>query len=142
MTDRFFESPMQTLAFLVVIATGLWLVAVAFLMALRPRYSLRLLERMSVNLSASNWRLNLTEQGLRLLAGAALIVHAAASKLPQVFAIAGWFVVLSSILILLMPIRWHGAYGMWWRQRLTPLCVRALSAIPVIAGTGLIYAAF
>jgi len=132
---------MQTFAFLVVIAAGLWLVAVACLMAMRPRYSLGLLERMSANLSASNWRVNLTEQGLRLLAGMALIVHAGASKLPQLFAIAGWFVVLSSILILLMPIRWHGAYGMWWRQRLTPFWVRALSPIPVMAGAGLIYAA-
>jgi len=133
---------MQTLAFLVVIAAALWLVAVACLMALRPRYSLRLLERMSLNLSASNWRLNLTEQGLRLLAGTALIVQAGASKTPQVLAIAGWFVVFSSILVLLMPIRWHGAYGLWWRQRLTPFCVRALSPVPAIAGAGLIYAVF
>jgi len=133
---------MQMFVFLIIIAAGLWLVAVAFLMALRPRYSLGLLERMAANLSASNWRLNLMEQGLRLLAGTALIVHAAASKLPQVFAIAGWFVVLSSILILLMPIRWHGAYGLWWRQRLSSISIRALSPIPAIAGSGLIYAAF
>ena len=84
---------MLMLAFLVIIAAGLWLVTAAVLMALRPHFCLRLLEKMSSNLKASNWRLNLTEQGLRLLAGAALIVHAPASKLPIVFEISGWLVV-------------------------------------------------
>jgi hypothetical protein len=131
----------QTLALVIVIAAGLWLAAVAVLMALRPRYCLHLLAKMSSNLEASNWRLNLTEQGLRLLAGAALIVRSAASKLPLVFEVAGWLIVASSVLILAAPIRWHGAYGTWWSRRLTPPVIRILSPIPAIAGAGLIYAA-
>lgn len=60
---------MQAFALIVVTAAGVWLVGVAFLMALRPRYSLQLFEKMSVNLERSNWRLQFTEQGLRVLAG-------------------------------------------------------------------------
>ena len=74
---------MQAFALIVVAAAGVWLVGVAFLMALRPRYSLQLFEKMSVNLERSNWRLQFTEQGLRVLAGVALIVRAPASKLPR-----------------------------------------------------------
>lgn len=96
---------------------------------------------MAVNLEAGNWRLNLTEQGLRLLAGAALIVRAPASKLPALFEVAGWLVVVSSVLIIAAPIRWHGAYGTWWSKRLTPLVIRVLSPLPAVAGAGLIYAA-
>jgi len=132
---------MQVLALVALSAAGAWLVTVAFLMALRPRYCLHLLSRMSTNLEAGNWRLNLTEQGLRLLAGAALIVRAPDSKLPALFEVVGWVVVVSSILIIAAPIRWHGAYGSWWSRRLTPLAIRFLSPLPAVGGAGLIYAA-
>ncbi len=132
---------MQTIALIVVTAAGLWLVGVAVLMALRPRYCLRLLGTMSANLERSNWRLQFTEQGLRVLAGVALIVRAPASRLPPVFEVAGWLLVATSLLIMAAPIRWHGAYGMWLLKRLTPLMLRILCAVPAAAGAGLIYAA-
>ena len=95
---------MQAIALIVVSAAGLWLVGVAFLMALRPRYCLQLFEKMSANLERSNWRLQFTEQGLRVLAGVALIVRAPASKLPLVFEVAGWLLVATSLLIMVAPI--------------------------------------
>ncbi|HTD59641.1 MAG TPA: hypothetical protein VK679_03260 [Gemmatimonadaceae bacterium] len=132
---------MQALALIVVAAAGLWLVGVAVLMALRPRYCLHLLEKMSANLERSNWRLQFTEQGLRVLAGVALIVRAPATRLPLVFEVAGWLLVATSLLIMVAPIRWHGTYGMWWVKRLTPLMIRILSPVPAAVGVGLIYAA-
>ena len=95
---------MQAIALIVVAAAGLWLVGVALLMALRPRYCLQLFEKMSANLERSNWRLQFTEQGLRVLAGVALIVRAPASKLPLVFEVAGWLLVATSLLIMVAPI--------------------------------------
>jgi hypothetical protein len=74
------QNSLQAVALIVVAAAGLWLVGVAFLMALRPRYCLHLFEQMSANLERSNWRLQFTEQGLRVLAGVALIVRAPASN--------------------------------------------------------------
>jgi hypothetical protein len=132
---------MQAIALLVVAAVSLWLIGVAFLMALRPRYCLRLFEKMSANLERSNWRLQFTEQGLRVIAGVALIVRAPASKLPLVFDVAGWLLVVTSLLIMVAPIRWHGVYGTWWTKRLTPLVIRILSPVAAAAGAGLIYAA-
>ena len=133
---------MQAIALIVVAATGLWLVGVAFLMALRPRYCLHLFEKMSANLERSNWRLQFIEQGLRVLAGVALIVRAPASKLPLVFEVAGWLLVATSLLIMVAPVRWHGAYGRWWVGRIAPLAIRVLFPVPMMAGAGLIYAAF
>jgi len=129
------------LALILVVAAGLWLVAVAALMALRPLRCLHLMEKMRANLEGSNWRLQVTEQGLRVLAGAALIVRAPASKLPFVFEVAGWLLVGTSLLVLAAPMRWHAAYGMWWVKRLTPRMIRILSPIPASVGAGLIYAA-
>jgi len=133
---------MQAIALIVVAAAGLWLVGVAFLMALRPGYCLHLFEKMSANLEPSNWRLQFTEQGLRVLAGVALIVRAPASKLSLVFEVAGWLLVATSLLIMVAPIRWHAAYGRWWVGRIAPLAIRVLFPVPMIAGAGLIYAAF
>ena len=132
---------MQAIALIVVAAVGLWLVGVAFLMALRPRYCLHLFEKMSASLERSSWRLQFTEQGLRVLAGVALIVRAPASKLPRVFEVAGCLLVATSLLIMVAPIRWHGAYGRWWVGRIAPLAIRLLSPVPMMAGAGLIYAA-
>lgn len=132
---------MQAIALIVVAAAGLWLVGVAFLMALRPRYCLHLFQRMSANLERANWHVQFTEQGLRVLAGVALILRAPASKLPLVFEVAGWLLAATSMLIMVAPTRWHGAYGTWWVKRLTPLVIRILSPVPAAIGAGLIYAA-
>jgi hypothetical protein len=120
---------------------GLWLVGVAVLMALRPGYCLHLFDRMSRKLEASNWRVQFIEQGLRVLAGAALIVRAPASKLPLAFEVAGWLLVVTSALIMIVPIRWHGAYGNWWVNRISPSLIRVLSPVPAAVGAVIIYAA-
>jgi hypothetical protein len=132
---------MQTVAFIVVAAAGLWLIGVALLMALRPRRSLDLLGLMVKKLNAAKWPVTLTEQGLRILAGAALIVRSPASKLPGLFAIAGWLLLITSVLVIVVPGRWHVAYGVWWFSKLTPGIVRALAPVPAVVGGGLIYLA-
>ena len=86
---------METIALLLVAATGLWLVATALLMAVRPLTFLHLLSR-----TASSRRINNTEQGLRLLAGLALVTRAGASKLPELFEVGGWFIFTSSVILL------------------------------------------
>ena len=132
---------MQTVSLIVVIASGLWLVAVSFLMAFWPRRCVQLIEKMTSSLAASNWRLQLTEQGLRIIAGAALIVRSPLSKLPLAFEVAGWCIVISSLLILALPIRWHGSYGHWCSRWATALVLRILSPLPAIVGAGIVYVA-
>lgn len=133
---------MQTVALIIVIASGLWLVAVSFLMALRPGYALELFEKMAASLGASNWRLNLTEQGLRIVAGAGLIVRSPLSKLPLAFEVAGGCIVISSVLILVLPIRVHASYGHWCLRWLSPLVIRVLSPVPAVVGPGIVWATF
>lgn len=96
---------------------------------------------MANRLRASDWRLNLIEQGLRLLAGAALIVRSPWSKLPALFEVAGWLLVLTSAVIIALPVRWHGAYGGLLLKWLTPRIVRALAPVPAVVGSGLIFLA-
>lgn len=128
---------MQLLALLIVIAAGIWLGAVGLLMALKPQRALHIL-----SLTASSHRVNLSEQVLRLIAGAALVVRAEASKLPLLFEIGGWFIVASSLVLLAVPLAWHSGYAKWWAQRIPPLAVRALAPFSLFFGVGLIYAAW
>ena len=127
---------METIALLVVAAPGLWLVATALLMAFRPRRFLHLL-----SLTASSRRINNIEQGLRLLAGLALVIRAGASKLPALFEVGGWFIFTSSVILLVLPLRWHAAYAIWWSLKLKPWAVRAIAPPSAGFGIGLVYAA-
>jgi hypothetical protein len=117
-------------------AAGTWLIVTGAFMAFWPKRALHVL-----SLTASTRTVNNVEQGLRLLAGVALILRAPASKLPQAFEIAGWFIVLSSRILLVLPLRWHSAYACWWADRLAPVVVRAVAPLSGLAGLGLIYAA-
>ena len=97
---------MTTAALFIVLTSGAWLIGVAFLMAFKPRRFLDLL-----SLTAANWRINVIEQGLRLVAGLALIARGEASKLPTLFHLGGWFIVASSIVLLVIPLRLHAGYA-------------------------------
>jgi len=124
---------MQAVALLLLCVAAIWLAAVGLLMTLRPLSALAFLRR-----TAATQRINITEQGLRLLAGAALIVRAPFSKFPHIFEIGGWFIVFSSIALLLLPLRLHAGYAIWWANTLPPWAVRVIGPLSIAAGAGLI----
>ena len=123
-------------ALLGVAALSAWLCAAGAIRTLQPARALDLLR-----LTASTRLLNTLEQGLRLLAGAALVVRAPWSKLPQSFEVAGWFIVLSSVVLLVLPLRWHSAYAIWWSKRLSSAAVRTIGPLSCAAGIAILYAA-
>jgi hypothetical protein len=116
------------------VVAGVWLIGAAVFMAFGPERALLVLR-----LTASSRLINNVEQGLRLAAGAALILRSPASKLPAAFEVAGWFIVLSSLMLLVLPLRWHSAYAIWWADRLPPMAVRLVAPLSALAGVGLIY---
>lgn len=126
---------MEQLGLVGIAAAGLWLICVGAFMALFPNSALRLLR-----LTASTRTVNNSEQGLRLIAGIAFVLRSPASKLPEVFEIAGWFIILSSLVLLVWPLRWHSAYAKWWADRFKTFTVRLLAPMSALAGIGLIYA--
>lgn len=66
-----------------------------------------------------------------------MIIRASNAKAPALFEIAGWFVLLSSILIMIAPRGWHHAYAKWWADRI-PLWAYRLISLPTLFFAGLI----
>ncbi len=123
-------------ALAVVLAAAAWLVFVGLVCAFRPDLALAQLGRMG-----GSWAIQIGEHALRGAAGAALILRADHSKAPEIFSFGGWFVLLSSLAILILPRAWHHAYSRYWAQKLPPVAVRIM-AIPTFAAAGwLAYAA-
>ncbi len=143
---------MSTAALIILAMASVWLITVAGLMLFAPSRALAMLR-----LTAASRTVNNVEQGLRLVVGAApvdyrstgrtlvvgaaLVVRAPASLFPLAFEVAGWFVVASSIALLVMPLRWHSSYARWWADRLGPRSVQALAPFSAAAGLALLYAA-
>lgn len=69
---------------------------------------------------ASSARAHYLEQGIRLASGLALLGHAVRMPFSDFFQILGLLLVITSIALLLMPWRWHHAFGHW----AIPLAVR------------------
>jgi len=125
----------------IIVLGGAWLVFVGLLMAVRPAYCSCLFATLSAKLETADRRIDLVEQLLRLVVAVALIVRSPSSKMPMLLSTFGWMILISSLIILALPVRWHGAFGRWWSPKLTPATIRTLSFVPLIAGPGLVYAA-
>lgn len=85
--------------------------------------------------------IHLGEHALRALAGVALVLRAAESKVPALFTAAGWFIVATSLLIVLAPRKWHLAYALWWAGRVPDIAWPAIAVGSFALAALLTYAA-
>lgn len=116
------------------IAFGLFLILAGVWMLVRPAGCRAILAKMG-----STLLIHYGEHAVRALAGLCLIGAAEASEAPLILTVAGWFIVISSIVIALAPRRWHAAYAVWWADHLPLWTYRALAPVSLIAGAALIW---
>ena len=76
---------------------------------------------------ASSARAHYTEQVVRLLIGASLIIRSGAMWQPNVFWFVGWAIVLSSLVLILTPWQWHHRFG----EKVLPLVIRHMKLFAV-----------
>lgn len=112
---------------------GLWLILVGMVMFILPSRALRALAKFG-----STPFLHFSELGLRMVVGFALVVAAPLSSLPDVLVPVGWFVAVSSVVLMMLPRAWHAAYATWWSERISVTAVRCLSPLALLAGGALI----
>lgn len=126
----------QPLALGAILIAALWLGLVAVVMAFDPQRAVRALAAMG-----STGAIHFGEHIPRALIGIALVVRAAQSKAPLLFEAGGWFLLASSIIIMIAPRGWHSFYSAWWAERIRPWIFRALALPTLLLGGGLAYLA-
>ena len=112
-----------------------WMGLVGGIMLLAPEGALSILR-----MAGSTAVINIAEQTLRLSFGVALIGAAQLSRFPEAFTWIGAFIVVSSLVILAVPRRWHHGYALWWAERLAPVVVRFLAPVSLLIAALLVYA--
>ena len=108
---------MVLLSGILVVAFAFFLLGLAVLILVHP-----LLAERFLSLFASSARAHYTEQLLRLLAGAAMVIFSPSMWLSPVFHVFGWIIVATAIGLLLLPWRWHHRFAKW----AIPLAIRHL----------------
>jgi hypothetical protein len=127
---------MNAVAGAILVVFGLFLVGLTVVVFTKPAVAERFF-----TLFASSARAHYIEQVIRLVIGASLIVRSGAMWQPKVFCFVGWAIVLSSLVLLLTPWRWHHRFG----EEVRPTLIRhmKLFAVGLLAfGVLLIYALF
>jgi hypothetical protein len=100
---------------IVVVAFCLFLIGLAVVIAAAPPLAERFLRSF-----ASSAPAHCTEQGLRLLVGAAIVNYASSMWRPALFELFGWLILVSTVGLLLTPWRWHHRFG----ARVMPVVIR------------------
>ena len=93
---------------IVVVGFCLFLIGLAVVIATTPSLAERFLRSF-----ASSAPAHYTEQGLRLLVGAAIINFASSMWYPELFKLFDWLIVVSTVGLLLTPWQWHHKFGTW-----------------------------
>lgn len=118
---------MSLIALAIIAAFAVWIAGIGMFALARPAAA-----RARIAQFATSWQINLIEQLGRGLAGAALVIRAPDALTPAAFIWAGWAIVLSAVALLIVPLRWHSAYAVWWSRNL-PLAIVRIAGIAAIA---------
>jgi cell division protein FtsW (lipid II flippase) len=127
---------MNAVAGAILVAFGLFLVGLTVVVFAKPAVA----ERFFMSF-ASSARAHYTEQVVRLLIGASLIIRSAAMWQPKLFWFVGWAIVLSSLMLIATPWQWHDRFG----DKVRPMLIghMKLFAVGLLAfGVLLIYGVF
>jgi hypothetical protein len=102
---------------IVVVGFCLFLIGLAVVIVTTPSVAERFLRSF-----ASSAPAHYTEQGLRLLVGAAIVNFASSMWYPELFKLFGWLIVVTTVGLLLIPWQWHHKFG----AQVMPLVMRQM----------------
>ncbi|MBN8729220.1 MAG: hypothetical protein J0L64_01670 [Acidobacteria bacterium] len=101
-----FADILHALSGIVVVGFGLFLIVLAALIITMPSRAEEFLRGF-----ASSAVTHYTEQGLRLVVGAAVVSFAGSMRHPELFNVFGWLIIVSTAGLLLIPWQWHNRFS-------------------------------
>ena len=117
-----------------VIAFGIFIILVGFLMLFRPKKVIQILRKM-----ASTNLINYTEITLRLIPASAMIICADFAKYPNVFKFYGWIMLITSLVLFFIPRTIHHNFSVKIADNFKPFYFQLISPFSFFIGTFLIY---
>ena len=83
--------------------------------------------------------INYFEISIRMIPAAGMVMASDASLHPDAFRVVGWFMIATSLVLFMVPRRWHHAYALRAAELLKPAYLRLLSPFTVTIGGLVIY---
>jgi uncharacterized membrane protein YfcA len=123
-----------TMAKYTVILFGIFIIFAGFLMLFTPKKARKTLRK-----AGSTNFINYAEITIRLIPAIALILYSDFCKFPEAFKIMGWFMLITSFVLYLVPRKLHHNFSMKSADILKPIYFRLISPLAFLFGGSIIY---
>jgi uncharacterized membrane protein YfcA len=118
----------------IVILFGILIIVAGFIMLFNPKRA-----RIIVRKFASTNFINYTEITIRLIVGIALILYSDFCKIPEIFKILGWFMLITALILYFVPRKLHYKFSTRSADIIKPLYFRLISPFAFAFGGLIIY---
>ena len=118
----------------VVIFFGLFIIFIGFIMLVKPKKA-----RTTLRKAGSTNFINYAEITIRLIPATALILHSDFSKYPEAFKIFGWIMLITSLVLYIVPRKFHHKFSMKSADILKPIYFQLISPFAFLFGGLIIY---
>ncbi len=118
----------------IVLIFGLFLILVGFLMLFAPKKANETLRK-----AGSTNLINYAEITIRMIPAIGLILYAEFSKFPDFFKLLGWFMLITSLILYVVPRKLHHNYSLKAAHILKPVYIQLIAPFSFLFGGFLIY---
>lgn len=125
----------QVIAKCIIILFGLFLVYAGFLMFFKPEKV-----RTIIGKAGSTYLINYTELGIRLIIGIAFLISSLFSIYELQFKITGYFLMISALLLMLVPIKMHNNFAKNAAEKLKTIYLKICAPFAILFGFLVLYA--
>lgn len=125
----------QVIAKCIIILFGLFLVYAGFLMFFKSEKV-----RTIIGKAGSTYFINYTELGIRLLIGIAFLISSLFSIYELQFKVIGYFLMISALLLMLVPIKTHNNFAKNAAEKLKPIYLKICAPFAILFGFLVLYA--
>jgi len=125
---------MVLIAKYIILLFALFILSVGFLMLYDPNKARHILRK-----AGSTPLINYTELSLRMVPAFSMVMYAEYAHFPLFFSLLGYFMIATSVILMIIPRQWHHQYALQCAEILQPMYVRFMSIPSFIFGAVLIY---
>lgn len=125
----------QIIAKCIIILFGLFLVYAGFLMFFKPEKV-----RTIIGKAGSTYFINYTELGIRLIIGISFLISTIYSNYELQFTVIGYFLMISALLLMLVPIKMHNNFAKNAAEKLKPTYLKICAPFAILFGFLVLYA--